>query len=359
MDLRRQRHLPRVFPALLLWLGCATAGPTPLPEPDEAPVDLDRPLVLVLTKGARYTATMEAETAPEHRSAIYYPVPPDGGSQSGVITTVSGVEAGRESPSEVIRDLSPLGRPVFVVRARAGSQVKVVAHLSLQTYQRRLANRAPDESPDAVVPLAEKERALYTRTTNTHPSARPEFLRWLKDHGLVRATGESPVQFAYRALQFMPGHFTYSLSLIGKAWGPMDVAEGGKGECNALAAIYVSILRANGIPARRVTGRELPSGASHNKAEFYADGVGWIPVEPTGMVSSKAPEKAPYYFGRDHGNFLVTMEDADLMLPNRGGSPYWIGALGSFFEVQSPGPLRGLKDVWHAEAVAEGTVSSR
>ncbi len=67
------------------------------------------------------------------------------------------------------------------------------------------------------------------------------------------------------------------------------------GKCGDLNALFVAMARASGIPARDVYGIRVAdsrrgykslgksgdiSKAQHCRAEFYADGIGWIPVDP-------------------------------------------------------------------------------
>lgn len=61
----------------------------------------------------------------------------------------------------------------------------------------------------------------------------------------------------------------------------------GGGKCADISAVYVSIARAAGVPARDVYGIRLSdpetgdiTGGFHCWAEFYLPGTGWIPVDP-------------------------------------------------------------------------------
>jgi len=68
----------------------------------------------------------------------------------------------------------------------------------------------------------------------------------------------------------------------------------GWSDCGGLATLYVSILRANGIPARCLTGRSIDPNTPHVKMDFYAEGVGWvpgIPPSPSGRIG-RAPGSA-------------------------------------------------------------------
>jgi hypothetical protein len=80
--------------------------------------------------------------------------------------------------------------------------------------------------------------------------------------------------------------------------------EGGSAE---LANLYVALMRANGIPARRISGwgyhfkegeNVLISSFSHGWAEFNVPGFGWVQVDPTWGKSHKVDNYAktdPYH----------------------------------------------------------------
>ncbi len=125
------------------------------------------------------------------------------------------------------------------------------------------------------------------------------------------------------------------------------------GKCADLNAIFVALARAQGIPARdvygvRVAGSNLGykslgkeggdvTGAQHCRAEFYAAGYGWIPVDPADVrkvVLEEAGGKAiddpmtvaarKRLFGSWEMNWLAFNYGADLALPGstRGKVPF-------------------------------------
>ena len=86
-------------------------------------------------------------------------------------------------------------------------------------------------------------------------------------------------------------------------------------DCGGMSVVFVSALRARGIPARVLVGRWAQSSTTesngkrfdqqHVKAEFYAQGVGWVPADVTsGVLHDKSPEGLTF-FGYDPGDFLV------------------------------------------------------
>ena len=58
------------------------------------------------------------------------------------------------------------------------------------------------------------------------------------------------------------------------------ILKDGGGDCGNLSSIFVSLMRAKGIPARHLVSIR-PDGSWHIWADFYMQGYGWIPVDPT------------------------------------------------------------------------------
>jgi transglutaminase-like putative cysteine protease len=121
------------------------------------------------------------------------------------------------------------------------------------------------------------------------------------------------------------------------------------GKCADLNALYVGMARAVGIPARDVyglrvvpsqygykslgAGSEIVTKAQHCRAEFFARGYGWIPVDPAD-VRKVVLEEPPgnlavndvkvlrmrkQLFGSWEMNWLAFNNGGDITLPNSGG----------------------------------------
>ena len=84
---------------------------------------------------------------------------------------------------------------------------------------------------------------------------------------------------------------------------PAETIEDGGGVCRDLAALYASLLRAAGIPARLVAGYLAGEvNGFHAWVEFYggvapsggSSSSGWVPVDVSGIGSSKDPDDDEY-----------------------------------------------------------------
>jgi transglutaminase-like putative cysteine protease len=91
----------------------------------------------------------------------------------------------------------------------------------------------------------------------------------------------------------------------GTGWGRGDAlyaCEVGRGNCTDFHSLFIGLARAAGIPARFVMGFPLPVDQSeggitgyHCWAEFYDEGLGWVPLDAS--EAWKRPEQREFFFG--------------------------------------------------------------
>ncbi len=114
----------------------------------------------------------------------------------------------------------------------------------------------------------------------------------------------------------------------GEGWGRGDTAyacDVAKGNCTDFHSLFMSLVRAAGIPARFKIGFPLPAdkdsgtiGGYHCWAEFYDDEHGWVPVDAS--EAKKNPEKKEYFFGNVCENRVELSVGRDLTLsPKQAG----------------------------------------
>ena len=115
----------------------------------------------------------------------------------------------------------------------------------------------------------------------------------------------------------------------GTGWGRGDslwVCDSKHGNCTDFHSLFISMARAEGIPARFEIGFPLPPASEgsipgyHCWAEFYVNGPGWVPVDIS--EAWKDPHKHDYFFGTLDANRVQFSVGRDLVLePRQEGEP--------------------------------------
>jgi hypothetical protein len=273
---------------------------------------------------AIYTCTVEAPALAAAEWVVFAARPPDLPGQR-VVSVAS------DPRSEVIADLGPLRQPLLRMRnhgsaSRLAFEVRVQAELS----GRRLAARTPMNLAElhgsnglAAAPGG-RERGWFLRRTSWFDHESPAVRDWIVGKRLIRGGTEGEVDFARRVFQTIARefHYEYSGDLQDRSAGAVCTA--GKSDCGGLCVLFVTVLRSQGIPARMLAGRWALSAKpgervgsvdyfqEHVKAEFFAQGVGWVPADPSSAVLHDRSADKLRYFGNDPGDFLTLHVDPDL-----------------------------------------------
>jgi transglutaminase-like putative cysteine protease len=108
----------------------------------------------------------------------------------------------------------------------------------------------------------------------------------------------------------------------GTGWGRGDIyyaCDARRGNCTDFHAIFIGYCRAVNIPARFAIGVSLPTdrptgqiSGYHCWAEFYLNGVGWVPIDAS--EAAKNPARRDYFFGTHDENRIEFSVGRDLKL---------------------------------------------
>src|SRR5690625_128217 len=220
-------------------------------------------------------------------------------------------------------------------------------------------------SPTALVSNRVKvrdRRVSLTQPAQVRRSEGAEFLRrylaptrLLPIDGRVRDVAlritqghEAPLDKARAIYQWVVAHTCRQASVPGCGVGDvayMLTSGNLNGKCADINALFVALARAAGIPARDAYGIRLApskmgftslgansqqlSRAQHCRAEFYAPGYGWVPVDPADVrkvMLEEAEGNLPlndarvqaaqtFLFGATEGNWLAYNHGHDIQLP--------------------------------------------
>ncbi|HLK20562.1 MAG TPA: transglutaminase-like domain-containing protein [Bryobacteraceae bacterium] len=162
--------------------------------------------------------------------------------------------------------------------------------------------------------------------------------RWLKPDRLVPIDGQIKTwaqevvdaAHAKTDLEMARAIYNHVVSTVkydktGKGWGRGDIyyaCDARRGNCTDFHAIFIGYARAMGIPARFAIGFPLPADRGAGKiagyhcwAEFYAKGIGWVPVDAS--EAAKNPAKREYFFGAHDENRVELSKGRDVALMPR------------------------------------------
>jgi len=172
-------------------------------------------------------------------------------------------------------------------------------------------------------------------------SSQVELVRFLEPDRLVPVTGvpaelaaeetkgaATPLEKAKDIYEYVFRTMKYDKS--GTGWGHGDTlwaCDSKHGNCTDFHSVFISMARAEKIPARFQIGFPIPADKHsaeipgyHCWAEFYLDSTGWVPVDIS--EAWKHQEKHDYFFGAHDVNRVQFTEGRDLKLaPAQEGPP--------------------------------------
>jgi len=190
---------------------------------------------------------------------------------------------------------------------------------------------------------AERFEHRVALTTSDEPPTNPLIspARFLEPDRLVPITGEiaqlsneqtkgatEPVEKARRIYDYVISTMHYDHD--GTGWGHGDAVwacTNKHGNCTDFHSLFIAMARAAGIPARFEIGFSIPIGSHegaisgyHCWAEFYVQGIGWIPVDASEAWKNK--DKLDYFFGATDQNRVMFSLGRDIRLkPGQKGEP--------------------------------------
>jgi len=175
--------------------------------------------------------------------------------------------------------------------------------------------------------------AAALQNASASASRNPNLQRYLEPDKLVplngiiaalakeHTTGDTtPIQMARHIYDYVLATMRYDKS--GEGWGRGDAVwacTSKRGNCTDFHSLFIGMMRSSGIPARFEIGFPLPEGKTegdipgyHCWAEFYLDGVGWVPVDAS--EAWKNPAKRDFFFGAHDTNRVFFTYGRDIRL---------------------------------------------
>ena len=191
-------------------------------------------------------------------------------------------------------------------RIENASQDLIKVSVRTQVERRITKSREPTESRglrkeglERFAPFLQPNR----RVVVDHPILAP-----IRKEIRARAGGEDPAQIARAIYDWIVENVEYKK--VGSGWGNGDTfwaCTERYGNCTDFHALFISLARSEGIPARFEIGFPVPEdrpsgmvGGYHCWVEFYLPETGWFPVDAS--EAFKHPERKEFlYGGHPHG----------------------------------------------------------
>lgn len=256
------------------------------------------------TVDAVYTATLTG--VPEARVLkVWIPLP-----QSTPWQEISDIEI--DSPHEFAIKTEPTygNRYAYatIENARAGDLTVRVK------FRARRNTILFDELP--AVKATEEELKLNLRS-NRLVSLSPRIRTMASD---ITKGKETPVAKARAIYDYLLENMKYDKTNPG--WGSGDserACDVKTGNCTDFHSLFMSLARSAGIPARFIIGFPMAKDATQVKgyhcwAEFYVDGIGWIPVDASDASKSSDRRIREFLFGNLDPNRLEFTVGRDVVV---------------------------------------------
>ncbi len=330
---------PRLLvPVLATCLGCAVA----LFWAGEPPQTAMR------TFEFQYTTRIPAQSPASSTLRVWIPVPETDSNQKITRLNV-------ESPVPYVLHHDPAYRNQYAYLEIPAGALQNGAEVRMRFRAERREVRVPLDSP-AGGPVGAKrpaDVALYLKPDKLVPT-----------DGLIAQLAEQETRGKKAPLEKARAIYDYVVSTMkydksGEGWGRGDAIYAcnvRKGNCTDFHSLFIGMMRAAGIPARFEIGFPIPPDKTkgeisgyHCWAQFYVDGIGWIPVDAS--EAWKNPAKRDYFFGAHDQHRVLFTRGRDIRFnPAQEGEPlnYFIY---SYAELGGK-PVKGLETMFQFRDLA-------
>lgn len=196
--------------------------------------------------------------------------------------------------------------------------------ITISLHARRYERRVPLVQSDRLSGVAMYNKARFLQPDRLVPS-NPQ-LTAISDQVTQGTTGD--VQKARELYNYVIAHMHYDHD--GTEWGRGDAVwacDSHHGNCTDFHSLFIALARAQSIPAAFEIGFPLPADkhegaitSYHCWALFYANGIGWVPIDASEAWKHK--DKEDYFFGAIDANRIKMSLGRDIVLtPAQKGAP--------------------------------------
>jgi Transglutaminase-like superfamily len=295
-------------------------------------------LVALALEGNARTSVLAATAAAKAAAAtrdfqfiyvVHVPAMPEGGKElrlwlpmpyQDLYQSISGIRIEAPVPYAMRHDTQYGDRYAYLTIPAAHAKAPFDIHVSFhaQRFEHRVALTGASDIPDQSI----MSTARFLQPDRLIP------IDGVIANLSVQQTGNItlPLEKARKIYDYVIATMHYDHD--GTEWGRGDAlwaCDSKHGNCTDFHSLFIGMARAAGIPARFEIGFPLPLDSHqaaiasyHCWAEFYVEGIGWIPIDASEAWKHK--EKKEYFFGGiDVNRVMFTMgRDIQLTPPQKG-----------------------------------------
>jgi len=256
-----------------------------------------------------YQTTLQG-LEPGQAYRLWIPIP-----QSNEYQIAAPVEGNQPSLGKITSE-SRFGNHIFYVEGKADAQGQATVFTEYRVTRKEVTSSGP-------VPTA-SEVDMYLKADKMVPvDGKPLSLIEGK------ALPGDKMEMARTLYETVNGHMKYSKE--GTGWGRGDsnwACDSKFGNCTDFHSLFISLARAQKMPAKFEIGFSLPEARGAGEIAGYhcwaffqpETGKGWVPVDIS--EANKNPKLANYYFGNLTENRLTLSTGRDIVLePRQAGPP--------------------------------------
>jgi len=272
----------------------------------------------------RANRQIEVLAGKEHKSrnnivAIYIGLPVVDAGQDNVV--IENVKSNKANPANMIYSVHGDSLLVEYFNVEPGFRDVISLTFTVDIYERR-ANLGGVKPYDKQSPLYKKytKDRDYAGVTPLNGEPNPVLQTHLDKAGVNR--NSDPIVKARKIYEYLGMELSYG-GFSDSESKTADIIQNKKAHCGEYAFSFVRLCREVGVPARRCAGfafsedpkkKNETTVSGHNWAEFYVEGIGWIPVDPT--MGDKKDSRKQYYFGAvDNARLCVSKSGYHDILP--------------------------------------------
>lgn len=307
------------------WLAAMTVVFSACGPGFNAALAIESPYSLITTESQRVHAILEfAVDTPNLQASewiVFIAKPPSLPSQKTQSAKLEPLGLPYTEESDLHRHLFRARIPV--TRRSQGKRITATSEFDAILYARHLTPLRDGAAKATVAPLTDAERTAALRMTPMFDFGATSFTEWLDDRHLHRRKRETDVDFGRRVFLAIVKSYEYEYAAK-MTRNAAHLCTVDKTDCGGMSVLFAAAMRANDIPARVLSGcwakSSVPSAQlsgvpyyqTHVKAEFFAAGVGWVPVDTSSAVLHDKSAEKTRYFGHDTGDFLTMHIDPEL-----------------------------------------------